>query len=165
MLASLPVEPYLSCVAAAHHAALLQSHLPCIAPRLQAFLIEHDKDTIEFVGNRTECALLMMLRKWNKSYKDVRSANEERVAQVRTHSASHLVAPVSSLPACPAGRTGLDGSEALMDGHRHSWMATGTTGVWLLFCKEDGISARAHRKRLPLVQQGEHSAAECTHVT
>ena len=49
---------------------------------LQAFLIEHDKDTIEFVGNRTECALLMLQRKWLISYKDVRSMNAERIVQV-----------------------------------------------------------------------------------
>ncbi len=48
----------------------------------QAFLIEHDKETIEFVGNRTECALLMLIRKWLLNYKDLRSKNEERVAQV-----------------------------------------------------------------------------------
>ena len=60
---------------------------PCrLALNTQAFLVEHDKDTIEFVGNRTECALLMMMRKWSTSYKDVRAANEERVAQVRARS-------------------------------------------------------------------------------
>ncbi len=48
----------------------------------QAFLIEHDKDTIEFVGNRTECALLMLQRKWLISYKDVRNMNAERIVQV-----------------------------------------------------------------------------------
>lgn len=31
------------------------------------------------MGNRTECALLMMLRKWGVSYKDIRTANEAKV--------------------------------------------------------------------------------------
>lgn len=34
---------------------------------VQAFLIENDKEHVDFVGNRTECALLMMLRKWEVS--------------------------------------------------------------------------------------------------
>jgi P-type Ca2+ transporter type 2C len=34
---------------------------------MQAFLIENDKEHVDFVGNRTECALLMMLRKWEVS--------------------------------------------------------------------------------------------------
>jgi hypothetical protein len=34
---------------------------------MQAFLIENDKENVDFVGNRTECALLMMLRKWEVS--------------------------------------------------------------------------------------------------
>ena len=56
--------------------------MPILAIVRQAFLIEHDKDTIEFVGNRTECALLMLQRKWLISYKDVRNMNAERIVQV-----------------------------------------------------------------------------------
>lgn len=39
---------------------------------LQAFLIEHDEDTVDFVGNRTDCALLMLLRSWGVSYEALR---------------------------------------------------------------------------------------------
>ncbi|KAK9840937.1 hypothetical protein WJX81_001285 [Elliptochloris bilobata] len=39
-----------------------------IALNSKAFLITRDKATTEFVGNRTECALLMLLRGWGISY-------------------------------------------------------------------------------------------------
>lgn len=45
----------------------------------QAFLIENEDGKVDFVGNRTECALLMMLRKWGASYKEIRTANEPKV--------------------------------------------------------------------------------------
>lgn len=38
----------------------------------QAFLII--KEPIEFVGNRTECALLMLLRTWGADYKAIRDS-------------------------------------------------------------------------------------------
>ena len=38
----------------------------------QAFLIEHDRDTLDFVGNRTDCALLVLLRSWGLSYAALR---------------------------------------------------------------------------------------------
>jgi hypothetical protein len=38
----------------------------------KAFLIEHPDLPIEFVGNRTECALLMLTKKWGVDYKQVR---------------------------------------------------------------------------------------------
>jgi Ca2+-transporting ATPase len=37
----------------------------------KAFLIEHADLPIEFVGNRTECALLMLTKKWGIDYKQV----------------------------------------------------------------------------------------------
>ena len=40
----------------------------------QAFLIQHDKDTLDFVGNRTDCALLVLLRSWGLSYAALREA-------------------------------------------------------------------------------------------
>lgn len=46
---------------------------------VQAFLIEEPDNPVGFVGNRTECALLMMLRKWNIAYKEVRHDNETKV--------------------------------------------------------------------------------------
>lgn len=39
----------------------------------KAFLIEHADLPIEFVGNRTECALLMLTKKWGIDYKQVRA--------------------------------------------------------------------------------------------
>jgi hypothetical protein len=36
----------------------------------KAFLIEHG-DLLEFVGNRTECALLVLARKWGINYQAV----------------------------------------------------------------------------------------------
>lgn len=36
----------------------------------KAFLIEHG-DLLEFVGNRTECALLVLARKWGVNYQKV----------------------------------------------------------------------------------------------
>ena len=47
---------------------------------LQAFLIV--KDTIEFVGNRTECALLMLLRTWGADYKTIRDSYSPMVEKV-----------------------------------------------------------------------------------
>lgn len=41
--------------------------------------MEQPDNTVGFVGNRTECALLMMLRKWDITYKEVRSENESKV--------------------------------------------------------------------------------------
>jgi Ca2+-transporting ATPase len=37
----------------------------------KAFLVEHG-DLLEFVGNRTECALLVLGRKWGVNYQQVR---------------------------------------------------------------------------------------------
>ena len=54
---------------------------PRSAPLLQAFLIVDDKEggsgKVDFVGNRTECALLMMLRNWGQDYKDLRILHHE----------------------------------------------------------------------------------------
>jgi Ca2+-transporting ATPase len=38
----------------------------------KAFLIEHG-ELLEFVGNRTECALLVLARKWGINYQKVRA--------------------------------------------------------------------------------------------
>lgn len=47
---------------------------PSCHPHLQAFLITDEKTgKIDFVGNRTECALLLMLQKeWGQDYKALR---------------------------------------------------------------------------------------------
>jgi Ca2+-transporting ATPase len=60
----------------------------------KAFLIEDDKDHVEFVGNRTECALLMMLRKWGISYKELRAQNEPQVANLYGFSSAKKMASV-----------------------------------------------------------------------
>jgi hypothetical protein len=39
---------------------------------LQAFLVDHEDGEVEFVGNRTECALLVLARKWGQDYKAIR---------------------------------------------------------------------------------------------
>jgi len=44
----------------------------------KAFLIVHGTDLVEFVGNRTECALLMLARKWGVDYKQVGDAASGR---------------------------------------------------------------------------------------
>lgn len=50
---------------------------------MQAFLIEESgKDQIEFVGNRTECALLVLLKNWGFSYKAIRDQQHSAVARV-----------------------------------------------------------------------------------
>lgn len=48
----------------------------------KAFLIEHSADLVEFVGNRTECALLMLGRKWGADYKTVRDLHQPNIAHV-----------------------------------------------------------------------------------
>jgi Ca2+-transporting ATPase len=54
-----------------------------IAINSKAFLIEHGADLVEFVGNRTECALLMLSRKWGSSYKALRDTHEKNIEEVR----------------------------------------------------------------------------------
>ena len=53
-----------------------------IAINSKAFLIEHGADLVEFVGNRTECALLMLSRKWGTNYKALRDSHESNVEEV-----------------------------------------------------------------------------------
>uniref|UniRef100_A0A383WGV1 Calcium-transporting ATPase n=1 Tax=Tetradesmus obliquus TaxID=3088 RepID=A0A383WGV1_TETOB len=47
----------------------------------KAFLIEHSKDLVDFVGNRTECALLMLSRKWGSDYKALRDTHQPKIEQ------------------------------------------------------------------------------------
>ncbi|DBA78916.1 TPA: hypothetical protein ACH3X1_008797 [Trebouxia sp. C0004] len=51
-----------------------------VAVNSSAFLII--KDPIEFVGNRTECALLMLLRAWDTDYKTIRDSYSSMVEKV-----------------------------------------------------------------------------------
>lgn len=55
----------------------------------KAFLIEHSADLVDFVGNRTECALLMLGRKWGADYKTLREQHQPNVAHV-SWKGSHL---------------------------------------------------------------------------
>lgn len=48
----------------------------------QAFLIDDDPNNIGFVGNRTECALLMLARKWGIDYRTIRAQQEKNIAKV-----------------------------------------------------------------------------------
>lgn len=45
----------------------------------QAFLVDTDKSRIEFVGNRTECALLVMGRNWGQDYKALRDLHHDKI--------------------------------------------------------------------------------------
>lgn len=47
----------------------------------KAFLTD-DQGMVGFVGNRTECALLMMLRSWGKDYASIREREGENIVQV-----------------------------------------------------------------------------------
>lgn len=38
---------------------------------------------MDFVGNRTECALLLLLREWGVDYKHIRELNESNMVKVR----------------------------------------------------------------------------------
>ena len=58
----------------------LQYSLSADIPHLQAFLII--KEPVGFVGNRTECALLMMLRGWGLDYKAIRDEHASSVQKV-----------------------------------------------------------------------------------
>lgn len=62
------------------YAAAVEYHAMCVSP--QAFLIDQPNGAVEFVGNRTECALLMLLRLWKMDYAEVRKAWAARVVGV-----------------------------------------------------------------------------------
>ena len=49
---------------------------------LQAFLIE-ENGRVTFVGNRTECALLMLIREWGEKYQEIRQQYEDDMIKVK----------------------------------------------------------------------------------
>ncbi len=49
---------------------------------MQAFLVDTPEGAVNFVGNSTECALLMLMRSWNEDYEKVRKDNEKNVVKV-----------------------------------------------------------------------------------
>ena len=61
---------------------------------LQAFLISHEKAATEFVGNRTECALLVLLRGWGVSYEVLRARHADDVEQLYAFSSERKMASV-----------------------------------------------------------------------
>ncbi len=60
----------------------------------QAFLIEHNANAVEFMGNRTECALLMLLRAWGLRYEAVRHEHRAKVFQVYNFSSERKMGSV-----------------------------------------------------------------------
>ena len=68
---------------------------------MQAFLIERNNEAVEFVGNRTECVLLMLLRAWGVSYEELRAAHSDEVEQLYAFSSERKMASV--LLAAPGG--------------------------------------------------------------
>lgn len=60
----------------------------------KAFLIETGPDLVSFVGNRTECALLMLARKWGVDYTKVRNEWEPSVQEVYGFTSARKMASV-----------------------------------------------------------------------
>lgn len=50
--------------------------------------------SVEFVGNRTECALLLMLRGWGHDYKGIRDSHRTTIKKVYTFSSATKMASV-----------------------------------------------------------------------
>ncbi len=68
---------------------------------MQAYLVDSGDHTnvshtksVEFVGNRTECALLLMLRGWGLDYKAIRDNHRAAVQKVYTFSSATKMASV-----------------------------------------------------------------------
>ncbi|KAL6781722.1 FAP10B [Auxenochlorella protothecoides x Auxenochlorella symbiontica] len=60
----------------------------------KAFLVEGEHGGVDFVGNRTECALLMLARGWERDYRDVRAALSDDVAMVFNFSSERKMSSV-----------------------------------------------------------------------
>ncbi|DBB05302.1 TPA: hypothetical protein ACH3X3_010532 [Trebouxia sp. C0006] len=87
--------------AAELHAAELELIEVNAAVNSQAFLVDAADHTavshvksVEFVGNRTECALLLMLRGWGHDYKGIRDQHRAAVQKVYTFSSATKMASV-----------------------------------------------------------------------
>ena len=69
-----------------------------IALNSKAFLVEpgggRAGEGVEFVGNRTECALLMLARGWGQDYRTVRKAREHDVATIFNFSSERKMSSV-----------------------------------------------------------------------
>ncbi|KAK9829300.1 hypothetical protein WJX72_005021 [[Myrmecia] bisecta] len=65
------------------HADLRREIQLGVAINSKAFLMEHeDTGKVDFVGNRTECALLMMLRAWGVGYDGLRKEGNDRLVKM-----------------------------------------------------------------------------------
>lgn len=60
----------------------------------KAFLTESETGQIGFVGNRTECALLLMVKSWGKSYRDTRDIEHPNVKEVYGFTSERKMASV-----------------------------------------------------------------------
>eukprot|EP00879_Flechtneria_rotunda_P003828 GHRR01004068.1.p1 GENE.GHRR01004068.1~~GHRR01004068.1.p1 ORF type:complete len:993 (+),score=315.28 GHRR01004068.1:1703-4681(+) len=60
----------------------------------KAFLIENAGLPVEFVGNRTECALLMLSKKWGIDYKQIREEYKDRIVEVYAFTSAKKMASV-----------------------------------------------------------------------
>ena len=79
---------------AALHPALAEAiELNC-ALNSKAFLVHKPDGSTDFVGNRTECALLMLLKEWGTDYKALRDDWEDRVVREYDFSSERKMASV-----------------------------------------------------------------------
>lgn len=67
---------------------------------MQAFLVDTPEGAVDFVGNSTECALLMLMRSWGEDYEKVRKANEKNVVKVSRRRGGRCLMGPGSAAAC-----------------------------------------------------------------
>lgn len=60
----------------------------------KAFLVENENGTVGFVGNRTECALLLMVRSWGDDYREIRDLEHVNTLQVYGFTSERKMASV-----------------------------------------------------------------------
>ncbi|KAA6423560.1 MAG: P-type ATPase [Trebouxia sp. A1-2] len=96
-----------------------------VAVNSSAFLII--KDPIEFVGNRTECALLMLLRAWGSDYKTIRDSYSPMVEKVWDFDSAKKMAEMV-LRRCTKA-IGTDGSVISMSTSLRAELEESTTGM------------------------------------
>ncbi|PSC72089.1 P-type ATPase [Micractinium conductrix] len=60
----------------------------------KAFLVDLETGQLDFVGNRTECALLVMARNWGQDYKALRDLHHEQTLEVYGFSSERKMASV-----------------------------------------------------------------------
>lgn len=65
-----------------------------IAMNSKAFLIEQEDGSTDLVGNRTEGALLILLKNWGRSYKAVRAELHDDIVQVYGFSSARKMASI-----------------------------------------------------------------------